>query len=733
MQAQAVEHIRDRLNTTDNLTRTVLADELCEHFGFFDPRGDKQRAGCLKALREMDKAGVLVLPAPGHIPGKRSPRRLEEPVPAPRKVPAKAGQISGLRLILVDTQKHMRIWNELMIREHPRGAALLVGRQIRYLVQSDHGWLGGLSFSSAALQLEARDKWIGWDPETRRANLHYVVNMSRFLIRSTVSCRNLASKLLAMAIGQLPKDFKTLYGYRPLLVESFVDTSHFEGTCYRAANFQCIGQTKGRGRQGRSTEKPETVKAIYVYPLEKNFRLQMVVADGAGLNKLDTAVDTGGLDELDIADGLDGDKWAENEFAGAPIGDKRLSRRLVEAAAQQAQQPGRAYSGVAAGDWPKVKGYYRMIDKPDDSAVTMPNILLPHRERTIRRMKAQPTVLCIQDGSDLNYNNLSQCEGLGVIGTNQTEAQSKGLHLHSTFAVTPDGLPLGVLRAECSAADLKPKNGNRPGHSIPIEEKKTFRWIEGVRDCAQLKNQMPNTDVICVMDREADFFELFDEHRDNCSNVDLLVRAQHDRKITGEDKLFDTVRQSLVQAQLRIKVPRQSARPKKSKQKVRPKRPARNAEVCLRFVRIQINPPWHHKRKEPISVWVVHVREEAPPVGTDPVEWFLLTTIDIKTCEDALNCVKWYCLRWRIEDWHRVLKSGCQVEQIGHKTADRLRRAIAIKLVIAWRIMLMTLLGREVPELPSEVLFSDLEIEVLRAYAKKKDCLPRIALAGQLN
>jgi hypothetical protein len=415
----------------------------------------------------------------------------------------------------------MRIWNELMIREHPRGAALLVGRQIRYLVQSDHGWLGGLSFSSAALQLEARDKWIGWDPETRRANLHYVVNMSRFLIRSTVSCRNLASKLLAMAMDQLPKDFKTLYGYRPLLVESFVDTSHFEGTCYRAANFQCIGQTKGRGRQGRSTEKPETVKAIYVYPLEKNFRCQMVVSDGAGFNKLNTAVGSG-----------------------------------------------------------------------------------------------------------------------------------------------------------------------------PIEEKKTFCWIEGVHDCAQLKNQMPNTDVICVMDREADFFELFDEHRDNCSNVDLLVRAQHDRKITGEDKLFDTARQSPVQAQLRIKVPRQSARPKKSKQKVRPKRPARNAEVCLRFVPIQINPPWHHKRKEPISVWVIHVREEAPPVGTDPVEWFLLTTIDIKTCEDALNCVKWYCLRWRIEDWHRVLKSGCQVEQIGHKTADRLRRAIAIKLVIAWRIMLMTLLGR---------------------------------------
>ncbi len=109
-----------------------------------------------------------------------------------------------------------------------------------------------------------------------------------------------------------------------------------------------------------------------------------------------------------------------------------------------------------------------------------------------------------------------------------------------------------------------------------------------------------------------------------------------------------------------------------------------------------------------------------------PVEWFLLTTIDIKAVEDAVNCVKWYCLRWRIEDWHRVLKSGCRVENIAHKTAERLRRAIAINLVIAWRIMLMTLLGRETPKLPAEVLFSDLEIEVLSSWAKKNGYRHRI-------
>jgi len=619
-----------------------------------------------------------------------------------------------LRLIQVETEEHMRTWNELMIQDHPRGAGLFVGRQIRYLVESEHGWLGGLGFSAAALHLQDRDRWIGWDRETRRANLHHVVNMSRFLIRSGVSCKNLASRLLGMAIRNVPEDFEIRYGHRPVLLESFVDSSHFSGTCYRAANWLWVGRTKGRGRQDRLGKKQETVKDIYVYPLEKDFRLKMGVSPDSG------------PDALDLSDGIGDGNWAEKEFGNAPIGDARLSCRLVEIAADKAEQPGRAYSGVVGGDWPKVKGYYRLIDKTDDSAVTMPNILLPHRERTIRRMKAQKTVLCIQDGSDLNYTNLDKCEGLGVIGKNQTGVKSRGLHLHSTLAVTTDGLPLGVLRAECMASEPRPEEDKRPARSIPIEEKKTFCWIEGVRDCMGLKERIPYTSLINVMDREGDFFEMFDDQRCNCSSVDLLVRAQHDRKTTGEYTLFDTVRLSPIQTRLKIKVPRQSSRTKKRKQKARPKRAARTAEVSVRYKKVKLNPPQSYRGREPIALWVVHVNEDSPPPETDPIEWFLLTTLDIKSIDDALNCVKWYCLRWRIEDWHRVLKFGCGVEKMAHKTAERLRRAIAINMVIAWRIMLMTLMGRQTPELPPEVVFSDLEIEVLKAYAKKKGSTLRI-------
>ena len=709
-QPESIEQIQSHLERLENAGRTQLSKELCEYFNFFDPKGNHQVAGCLKALRELEKDGWFILPASQstNVGKPIGQRRLNEPVAAPHPLPEDAGKIRQLKLIRIGTEKQMRIWNELMIQDHPQGERPLVGRQLRYLVKSEHGWLGGVGFSAAALHLEARDRWIGWDWKARQERLHSVVNMSRLLIRDGVSCRNLASRVIGMAVRSMPGDFEARYGYRPLLLESFVDTAHHQGTSYKAANWQWVGQTKGRGRQDRLMQAPESIKAIYLYPLVDNFRTGLGLKEDAGLGA------------LPLNESINGENWAEREFGGAPLGDRRLSQRLVEIGLNKAENPGGSYDGAAQGDWPKVKAYYRFIDQPDDSAVTPSNILLPHREQTIRRMKAERTVLCVQDGSDLNYSRLTDCAGLGEIGTNQTGATSTGLHLHSTLALTEEGLPLGVLQAQCTAPVFHEKPKTKKSIDLPIEEKKTFAWIEGIRDCMALKAQMPHTRLINVMDREADFFELFDEQRHHCSGVELLVRAKHDRVITGERKLFETIRRSPVKSQIEISVPRQSSRAKKSKQKAREKRPVRMAKVSLRYRQVGIEPGRQHKDKEPINLWVVHIREQKPPRNAERVEWFLLTTIDIGSAEDALDCVTWYKLRWRIEDWHRVLKSGCGVEKLLHKTAERLKRAVAINAVIAWRIMLMTLLGREMPSLPTEIMFSDLEIKVLNAYAQKK-------------
>jgi hypothetical protein len=706
--SDSISHIQRLIQDGGFVNRTRLADAICEQLDLRDPGGQLQRGGCLKALRELEAEGNFVLPASRVTPGERAPRRLGDPVPEPTGVPEEVGELRGLELVPVKEEREVRIWNELMLREHPRGAGRLVGRLLRYLIASEHGWLGGLGFAAPALQLAARDKWIGWSVEERRAGLHYVLGLSRLLIRPGVRCRNLASWVLGWCAQVVPEDFERRYNIRPLLLESFVDTEVHLGTCYRAANWIRVGQTSGRGRQDRLREASETVKDIYVYPLEKDFRVGLGLAADAG-----AAV-------LKVSDGLDSAAWADKEFGGADLGDARLNQRLVEIARMKGEQPGSGFADACGGDWAATKGYYRLIDHPDEEAVNMEAILAPHRERTIRRMQGQRVVLCIQDGSTLDFSGLAQCEGLGVIGSNQTGAQTRGLQLHSTLAVTTQGLPIGVLRAQCDAPVLRSPEETRYSYQIPIEEKETFCWIQGLRDLMNLAADMPQTRLVDVSDRESDIFELFEEWQGN-SCVDLLVRAKNNRVLESESvKLFEAVAQSPLQGEIKVEIGRQSARPKRSKREARPKKEARTAILSLRYRQVKLAPPSYARHKEAIEIWVIHALEESPPAGVEAIEWFLLTTLSLECWEDAARCLSWYCLRWRIEDWHRVLKSGCRIEEAAHKTAERLTRSIAINLVIAWRIMLMTRLGREVPQLPAEVLFSDLEIKVLSAYAKKK-------------
>jgi hypothetical protein len=603
----------------------------------------------------------------------------------------------------VDSEARMRTWNELMLGEHPCGAGPLVGAQLRYLIGSAHGWLGGFGFSAAAITLRDRDAWLGWDDATRRARLHRVVSMSRFLLRPR-GCKNLASRVLGLVLRRLADDFASAFGYRPYLVESFVDTAVFDGGCYRAANWLRVGETRGRGRQDRDHRHAAGIKAIYVYPLVADFRTQLGGAAPPGWAP------------LAAGEGLDTPSWAAQEFAGAPLGDERLSRRLVASVVRLAEQPGREFSAVARGDVAAIKGYYRLIDKPEDSAVTMAAILAPHQARTRQRLAHEARVLCVADGTTLDYNGLAECDGLGVTGSNQTGAKSRGIQLHSTLAINDQGVPLGIVDVRARTPDPE---AEKTTAKTPIEEKKSFDWVQGLKSCMALAEQLPDTRITCVMDREADFFELFEIHRDNPC-VDLLIRASRNRQTSTKVRLFDRLRESQVRGTLQLHVKRQSARPKRSRQQARPRRLAREATLELHYELVEFAPPSHHKGKSPLRLWAVLAREKNPPPDVTRLEWCVLTSRAITNSADAEQCLADYALRWRIEDWHRIIKTGCRVEELAHESVERLERSIAINLVIGWRIMVMTLLGREVPELPAEILFSDIEIEVLSAWANSR-------------
>ncbi len=697
----ALIQVRKLVADAGDASRTEIGRQVCARFGFLDAHGKPQVASCMQALRALAAARQIDLPAPRHNRQRGRPRRLDRPVPPPVGLPARVDRVRDLQLVAVRDEHQRRVWNELIAREHPRGAVLHAGAQLRYLLVCEHGVLGALGFAAAALTLAARDAFIGWDPATRSRHLHRVLGLSRFLIRPSAACRNLASKALSLALRRLPDDCLRRYGYRPLLVETFVSQDQ-AGTSLAAANWQRIGVTAGRGRLAAAGTQVD-VKAIWLYPLARNWRAQL-------------GLPAPGVPALALGAGLASGEWAHNEFGTAPLGDVRLTRRLVQSVEIQAAAPTKSFPGAAQKDLAAVRGYYRMIDQPADSEVTPEHILAPHRERTLQRMQGQSAVLCIQDGTDLNFAEHPGCVGLGLISKNKGSAGTLGIHMHSTLVVNGEGIPLGVPQIQYEAPDGQAEQGK------PLEERKTMRWIRGLRECAELAEQLQGVRPVAVLDREGDVYAIFAEQR-RLGTVDLLVRAQHDRVLgKGVPKLFEAVRQEAAQGRLEIHVARQSARRSSRGQPGRPAREERVAEVDLRWQAVQLRDPDRQGAAVPLNV--VHVREENAPEGVARLEWFLLTSLPVQTRQDAERMLEWYRLRWRIEDWHRVLKSGCKVEYLGHRRGERIERAVTINAVIAWRLAAMTLMGRDTPELPPETFFSEIEIAALEDFAKDRRQAP---------
>src|SRR5208337_3349470 len=235
--------------------------------------------------------------------------------------------------------------------------------------------------------------------------------------------------------------------------------------------------------------------------------------------------------------------------------------------------------------------------------------------------------------------------------------------------------------------------------SWPIEKKESYRWLRTLDTVNECKAYLPDTEVVVVGDRESDIFELFDHRRRQTPRVHLLVRAKHNRSLPeSADQLFDHGAALPVMGEAQIEVPRQREKPAKSGKPGRQALPARRAQVELRWEEVTVAAPRTGPARHlpPLTLYALWVVEPHPPQGAP-----------------ALRCLRDYTRRWRIEDWHRVLKSGCRIEAHQHHTAQRLARAIAIDAVIAWRALLLALLGRAVPEMPGEWVFSPQECRLL--------------------
>ena len=260
--------VREIVNASEGCSRAEITRRVCAALGWIDVRGRRKEMGGRVALLRLERKGLIELPAPRN--GNANGRRLQwadVEVGPTQGLEGSVEQLAPIELALVRSKAESRLWHTLIERYHDLGYCALSGAQLRYVIRCEPVVVGAIGFGAAAWKVAVRDRWIGWDAEQRERHLAQVVNNRRLLIVPWVRVRNLASRILALAARRVVQDYQQEYGIRPVLLETFVDAQRYRGTCYRAANWICLGETSGRGRCDRTHTAELVRKRVLVYPL----------------------------------------------------------------------------------------------------------------------------------------------------------------------------------------------------------------------------------------------------------------------------------------------------------------------------------------------------------------------------------------------------------------------------------------------------------------------------------
>jgi len=414
--------------------------------------------------------------------------------------------------------------------------------------------------------------------------------------------------------------------------------------------------------------------------------------------------------------------WTDIEFGLTDLGDKRLNKRLIEIAGRFADSP-ESPINQACCNWAETKAAYRFFK---NDSVDYKKIIYSHIENTKIRCNAEKVILAIQDTTYLTYTSHKKTTGLCPVarksGKYKENLESAGLIIHSSLAVSSEGLPLGLLDQKIYSRpqlsnEMKEIKKRTHNAALAIEEKDSFRWVELLRSVSKHKLSV---EVITVCDREGDIYEMFLESEENDSKV--LIRANHDRTVNKKsihainsgEKLWEFMKKEPVKGNIDIKIPEKE------------NEASRVAALEVRYKKFTLNAPKNkNKNAASVNLTAIYLIEKNPPENSERIEWMLLTNHKVENLEDALEKIKWYCLRWRIEVFHKILKSGFKVEDCRLSDAERLIRYLAVTSIVAWRVFWITMIARVTPDANCLFIVSELEWKILFAKMNPKHALPK--------
>lgn len=398
------------------------------------------------------------------------------------------------------------------------------------------------------------------------------------------------------------------------------------------------------------------------------------------------------------------EKWAVQELQQADLGDTRRNKRLVRIVEDLASQPASSVP-QACGDIAATSAAYDFWNSPYFQPSDIRNA---HIKSTIERIKEHDVILAIQDTTNIDLTDHPATSGIGYLD----HRKSSGLKVHSTFAATTNGVPLGVINQIVWARVPENLGIAKKRHQRETQEKESQRWLDGLQATQTLIPE--EIQVVTMGDSEADIFDLFSLERPE--NSHLLIRGTHNRKVDHCAKyLHQAIRQIEPCGTLTVEVKRS------------PDHGARKATLTLSFSTFDIQVPSYHigrSQLKPVKLQVILALEENPPSGINPISWLLITSLEINGLESAARCVKWYTYRWLIERYHYALKSGCGIEKLQLETARRIQMALATYTIVAWRLLWLTYEARVNPDLPCDTVLETYEWQSLCATVNKNPIPP---------
>ena len=403
-----------------------------------------------------------------------------------------------------------------------------------------------------------------------------------------------------------------------------------------------------------------------------------------------------------------------DEFASVDLGDKRLTKRLQKTVTSMTEKPSESILG-ACGTKHDAKAFYSLL-----SNESFMNEKLQAAAQSATRERISTSglaeVLLVQDTTDVNLGGHEKTKGLGLSSNQST----KGIQVHSCIAFAPSGVPMG-LAAQQYHTRLTPKSDltQSQKQSLPIEEKESYRWLTTAQ--AALNVVPKDIRPIMICDREGDFYELYEEMLS--SNMSFVVRVAHNRITSDGQKAIEQLRKTNACGEVEICIPRDT----------RKNRPARTAQMETAYCTTTIYKPKNVRKNSAASLTVTFVRiTEIGEITGELIEWVLVTNMPVTSAEDALKVVAYYVHRWKIERFHYVLKSGCQVEKIQQRTYDRILPILTICSVIALHILAMTYLSRLNPETPCDTFLDEEEWTLLYMLANKCKTAPNVPYSLKL-